>query len=166
MEDRILVLQPGLQPVVQPVLLRAVPLRWESQVQDTGLQQTSKPHVISNSENLPEISISKSRPSSTQNPSSSSTGHPMPNNYQDRNTPHPLAQRLPKIIIRPQTPQNTPPDVDLPNRKTRSSLIHQNTGTSPLHQEAQTTHWTTLRQTPKTTGTTNPQPGKRRHQTE
>ena len=28
--------------------------------------------------------------------------------------PHPLAERLPKIIIRPQTPQNTPPDVDLP----------------------------------------------------
>ena len=45
--------------------------------------------------------------------------------------PHPLAQRLPKIIIRPQTPQNTPPDVDLPTRKTRSSLIQQNTGTSP-----------------------------------
>ena len=45
--------------------------------------------------------------------------------------PHPLAERLPKIIIRSQTPQNTPPDVDLPNRKTRSRLIHQNTGTSP-----------------------------------
>ena len=54
--------------------------------------------------------------------------------------PHPLAERLPKIIIRPQTPQNTPPDVDLPTRKTRSSLIHQNTGTSPLHQEVYTTH--------------------------
>ena len=45
--------------------------------------------------------------------------------------PHPLAKRLPKIIIRPQTPQNTPPDVELPTRKTRSSLIHQNTRTSP-----------------------------------
>ena len=31
--------------------------------------------------------------------------------------PHPLAQRLTKII-RPQTPQNTPPDMDLPTRKT------------------------------------------------
>ena len=50
--------------------------------------------------------------------------------------PHPLAEKLPKIIIRPQTPQNTPRDVDLSTRKTRSSLIHQNTGTSPLHQEA------------------------------
>ena len=54
--------------------------------------------------------------------------------------PHPLAERLPKIIIKPETPQNTPPDVDLPTRKKRSSLIHQNTGTSPLHQEAYTTH--------------------------
>ena len=58
--------------------------------------------------------------------------------------PHPLAERLPKIIIRPQTPPITPPDMDVPTRKTRSSLIHQNTGTSPLHQEAYTTHWTKL----------------------
>ena len=65
---------------------------------------------------------------------------------------HPLAERLPKIIIRPQTPKNTTPDVDLPTRKTRSSLIHQNTGTSPIHQQAYTTHWTKLShwgQTPK-----------------
>ena len=70
--------------------------------------------------------------------------------------PLPL-ERLPKIIIRPQTPQNTPQDMDLPNRKKRSSLLHQNTGTSPLHQEAYTAHWTKLShwgQTPKTTGTT------------
>ena len=82
---------------------------------------------------------------------------------------HPLAERLPKIIIRPQTQQNTPPDVDLPTRKTRSSLIHQTIGTSPLHQEAYTTHWTNLShwgQTPKATGTTNLQPAKRRHQTQ
>ena len=59
--------------------------------------------------------------------------------------PHPLAERLPKIIIRPQTPQNTPPDMDLPTRKTRSSLIHQNTDTGLLHQEAYTTYWTNLR---------------------
>ena len=58
--------------------------------------------------------------------------------------PHPLAERLPKIIIKPQTPQSTPPDVALPTRKTRSSLINQNTGTSTLHQEAYTTHWTNL----------------------
>ena len=82
---------------------------------------------------------------------------------------HPLAPRLPKIKIRPQTPQNTPPDVDLPTWEARSSLIHQNKGTSPLHQEAYTTHWTNIShwgQTPNTTGTTNLQPGKRRLQTQ
>ena len=83
--------------------------------------------------------------------------------------PHPLAESLPKIIIRSQAPQNTPPDTDLPTRKTRSSLIHQNTGTSPLHQEAYTTHGTNLShwgQTPKTMGTTNLQPVKRTPQTQ
>ena len=83
--------------------------------------------------------------------------------------PHPLAERLPKIIIRPQTPQNTPPDVDLPTRKTTPSLIHQNTGNSSLHQEAYTTQCTkhTRReQTPKTKGNTNLQPAKRRPQTQ
>ena len=44
-----------------------------------------------------------------------------------RTQPHPLAERLLKIIIRSQTPQNIPPDAVLPTRKTRSSLIHQNT---------------------------------------
>ena len=58
--------------------------------------------------------------------------------------PYPLAERLPKIIIRSQTPQNTPLDADQTTRKTRSSLILQNTGTSPLHQEAYTTHWRIL----------------------
>ena len=70
-EDRLLVLQPGL---------RAVPLRWESQLQDTGPQETSQLHVISNGKNLPEISISMPKPSSTQRPASYSAGHPMPNN--------------------------------------------------------------------------------------
>ena len=69
--DRLLVLQPGV---------RAVPLRWESQVQDTGPQETSQLHVISNVEYLPDISISMPRHSSTQRPASYSAGHPMPNN--------------------------------------------------------------------------------------
>ena len=113
---------------------------------------------------LPEISISVLRPSSTQWPASctlcqttSKTG----------TQPHPLAERLPKIIIRSQTPQNTPPKMILPTRKTRSKLIHQNTGTNPLHQEAYTTQWinpTHWGQTPKTMGTTNLQPVKRRPQ--
>ena len=43
-DDRPLVFQPGI---------RVVPLRWESQVQDTGPQETSQLHVISNSESSP-----------------------------------------------------------------------------------------------------------------
>ena len=70
-EDRLSVLQSGV---------RAVPLRWESQVQDAGPQETSQLHVISNGKNLPEISISTPRPSSTQQPASYSARHPMPNN--------------------------------------------------------------------------------------
>ena len=70
-DDRLLVLQPGV---------RAVPLRWESQVQDIGPKQTSQLYVISNGKTLPEISISTSRPSFTQRPASYSAGHPMPNN--------------------------------------------------------------------------------------
>ena len=70
-DERLLVLQPGI---------RAVPLRWESQLQDTGPQETSQLHVIPNGKNLSEISISTSRPSFTQRPASYSAGHPMPNN--------------------------------------------------------------------------------------
>ena len=70
-EDRLSVLQPAVS---------AVPLRWESQVQDTGPQETSRIHVISNDKNLPEIFISTPRRSSTQQPASYSAGHPMPNN--------------------------------------------------------------------------------------
>ena len=51
----------------------------------------------------------------------------------------PLAEKVPKIIIRSQTPQNTPQDIVLPIRKTRANLTHQNTPTSPLHHEAYTT---------------------------
>ena len=53
--DRVLVLQPGVRPEL---------LRWESRVQDTGKPETSRPHVISNSKGLSEISISMLRPSS------------------------------------------------------------------------------------------------------
>ena len=76
-DERLLVLQPNIT---------AVPLRWESQLQDTGPQETSQLHVISNGENLPEISISTPRPSFTQRQASYSAGHPMPKNQQDRKT--------------------------------------------------------------------------------
>ena len=42
--DRVLVLQPGVRPEH---------LRWETQVQDIGPPETSRPHVISNSESSP-----------------------------------------------------------------------------------------------------------------
>ena len=67
-DESLLVLQPGI---------RAVPLRWESQLQDTGPQETSQLHVIPNGENLSEISISTPRPSFIQWPASYSAGHPI-----------------------------------------------------------------------------------------
>ena len=42
--DKVLVLQPGVRPV---------PLRWESQVKDTGPSETSWPHIISIGESSP-----------------------------------------------------------------------------------------------------------------
>ena len=42
--DRVLVLWPGV---------RSEPLRWESQVQDTGPTETSQPHIISNGKSSP-----------------------------------------------------------------------------------------------------------------
>ena len=43
-DDRVLVLWPGVRPV---------PLRWESRVQDTGPPETSRLHVILNGESSP-----------------------------------------------------------------------------------------------------------------
>ena len=70
-DDRVWVLRPGVRPV---------PLRWESLGQDIGPPETSQLHIISNGENLPEMSISTPRPSSTQQPASYSAAHPTPNN--------------------------------------------------------------------------------------
>ena len=159
--NRVLVLLPGVRPE---------PLRWESQVQDIGPTEISRPHVIS---------IGKSSPTDlclnvkTQlHPTASKLKCWTPHAKQlarQEHKPHPLVERLPKIIIRSPTPQSTQPDAVLPTRKTRSRLIHQNTGTSPLHQEAYTIHWSNLShwgQTPKTMGTTNLQPVKRKPQTQ
>ena len=124
--DRVLVLQLGVRP-----------LRWESQVQDIGPPETSQTHVIS-------ISKSSQRDlhlnAKTQRHSMTVLDTLCQTTSKTGTQPHVLAKKLPKIIISTQTPQNTLPDVDLPTRKTRSSLIHQNTGTSPLYQEACTTH--------------------------
>ena len=47
--------------------------------------------------------------------------------------PHPLAERLHKIIIRSQTLQNTPPDMDLPVILDRSSKMKINKETQALN---------------------------------
>ena len=130
-EDRLLVLQHGI---------RAVPLRWESQVQDTGTQETSQIHIISKTKNLQRSPSQRQDPAPLNDQQATVLDTLCQTTRKTGTQPHPLAERLPKIIIRTQTPQNTPPDVDLPTRKTRSSLIHQNTGTSPLHQEGYTIH--------------------------
>ena len=129
--DRVLVLQLGV---------RAVPLMWESQVQDIGPPETSQLHIISNGENLQRFPSQHQDPAPLNDQQAIVLDTLCQKTSKTGKQPHLLAERLPKIIISSQTPQNTPPDMDLPTRKTRSSLIHQNTGTSPFHQEAYTTH--------------------------
>ena len=156
----VLALQPGVRPV---------PLRWESWVQDIGPQETSQFHVISNDKSSRRDLHLNAKTQLQSTTSKLQCWTPHAKQLATGTQLHPSAERLPKIIIRSQTPQNTLLGVVLPNRKTRSSLIHQNTGTSPLHQEAYTTHRTNLShwgQTPKTTGTTNLQAAKRRPQTQ
>ena len=131
MDGRLLVLQPGI---------RAVPLRWERQLQDTGPKETSQLHIIPNGKNLQGSPSQHQDPASFNDQQATMLDTLCQRTSKTGTQPHPLAERLPKIIIRLQTPQNTPPDVDLPTRSTRSSLIHQTTGTNPLHQEAYTTH--------------------------
>ena len=58
--------------------------------------------------------------------------------------PHPSEDRLPKVILSSQPPQNAPLEMALPFRGTRPSPTHQRTGTSPSHQEACTRPWTNL----------------------
>ena len=131
MADRVLVLHAGVRPE---------PRRWEKQVQDTGPRETSQPHVISISESSPRDLHLNGDPAPLNNQQAPVLDSLCQTTSKTGTQPHPLAERLPKIIIRSQTPQNITPDVVLSTRKTGSSLIHQNTGTSPLNQEAYTTH--------------------------
>ena len=107
--DRVLVLQLGVRPV---------PLRWESQVQNIGPLETWL-CIISNGESCPrDLHLNaKTQLHSTTSKLQWWTPHAKQLARQEHN-PHPLAERLPKIIIRSQTPQNTPLDVVLPTRKT------------------------------------------------
>ena len=102
---------------------------------DIGPPGTSQLHIISNDESSPRDLHLNAKTQLHSTTSKLQCWTPYAKQLQDRNTNPPLAERLPKIIIRSQTPQNTPPDAVLPNRKTRASLIHENTDTSTLHQE-------------------------------
>ena len=104
-------------------------------------QRPPQPHVIPNGESSPrDLHLNaKTQLHSTTSKLQCWTPHTKQLARQEHNTT-PLAESLPKIILSSQTPQNTPPDMVLPTRKKTSSLIHQNTGTSPLHQEAYTSH--------------------------
>ena len=120
--------------------VRSVPLRWESRVQGIGPPETSPLHVISNSESSPRDLHRNAKTQLHSMTSKLQCWTPYAQQLATGTQPHPLTERLLKIIITSQTPQNTPLDLVLPTRKTRSSLKHQNTGTSPQHQEANTTH--------------------------
>ena len=89
-----------------------------------------------NQQELSQWSPSQCYDSAPLNDQKLSAGHPMQTTSNTGTQTYPLAERLPNIILSSQTSQNTPLDVVLPTRKTRSSLIHQKTSTSPLHQEA------------------------------
>ena len=122
MADSVLVLRPGVRPV---------PLRWESRVQDIGPPETTRLHVISNSESSHRDLYLKANLAPLKDKQATLLDTPCQTTSKRGTQPHPLAERLPKMIIRSQTPQNTPSDAVQPTRKTRSSIIHQNTGTIP-----------------------------------
>ena len=57
---------------------------------------------------------------------------------------HPSAEKLPKVVLSPKMPLNTPLDMALTTRGKRHSSSHQWAGISPSHQEVCTRPWTNL----------------------
>ena len=110
MADRVLLHWPDVRPV---------PLRLESRFQDIGPPETSQLHVISNDESSPTgLHLNtKTQLHSTTSKLQCWTPHAKQTTSKTGTQPHPLAERLPKIIIRSQTPQNTLLDVVLPERQ-------------------------------------------------
>ena len=90
----------------------------------------------------------------------------MPNDKQDRNTDHPPADRQPEVVLSPETPQNIPPDVTLPIKRTRSNTVYQSTGTRPSHQEVNTKDGTKLTHKGQTPGARRAKTAERRPQTQ
>ena len=124
MTCRVLVLQQGV---------RSEPPRWETQVQDVGSPEDSQPYGILISKNSPKglhlntktwqhIKASKLQCWTSHNKQLAKTG----------TQSYPLTVRLPEVTPPSQTFHNTPLGMTLPLRETRSSSIHQKTGTSPL----------------------------------
>ena len=103
---------------------RTVPLRWESQVQDIGPPETSWVHMISNGEISPRDLHLNAKTQLHSITSKLQCWKPYAKQLARQE--HKLEEKLLKIIIRSKTLQNTPPDMALPTRKTRSSFIYQN----------------------------------------
>ena len=115
--DRVLVLWPGVRPV---------PLRWESRVQDIGPPATSRLHVISNSESsLRDLHLN----ATTQLHSTTSKLQCCQTTSNTETQPNPLPERLPKIMLRSQIPQNAhgtrscPPERQDPVSSTRTQTL-------------------------------------------
>ena len=112
----------------------------------------------------PKASIPTLRPSSTQEPASSSAGRLTPILQQNRTQLSMLAGRLPRPIPKPKAPQKSLLDTAVPSREMRSSPIHQNTDTSRPNQETSTRHWSSPthgEQTPRLRETMTLQPAER-----
>ena len=122
--------------------VRSEPLGRECRVQNSRPPENSQAQGILFGESSQGGLYLNTRPSSTQLPAASNSGHLTLNKKQDKDTTHPSAERLLKLIQSLQTPQNTPPDMALPIREKRLSSTHQKTGTSPSNQEAYRSYWT------------------------
>ena len=92
---------------------------------------------------LLKVVILAPRPGPTQQPAGPVLWYLRPSN-RVRTQFHPLADRLPKVTLSPQSHLNTILDKALPTRGTRPSSTHQWSGTSPSHQEACTSLRTNL----------------------
>ena len=98
-------------------------MRWESRVQDGGPPETSWLHVISSSESSPKDLHLNTKSQLHSMTSKLQCWTPYAKKTSKTGTqPHPLAERLPKIIIRSQTPQNTPADAVLPTERQDPAL--------------------------------------------
>ena len=85
--------------------------------------------------------MSAPRPGPTNNLQTPVLESLRPDNNKIGTQPHPLEDRLPKVFLSPQPPQNTALDMVLPIRGIRLSSTHQRAGTSPSHQVGGNVNW-------------------------